>query len=102
MYNPEKQARAAGGKFGGKIVTDAEKVAEDVGVLASDLVQEGKQLANEAAVEVEQAYKSINERINAAPPGAIVMVDTPVGDVSWGKIAIAIIAVALLAFVLFG
>jgi hypothetical protein len=100
MYNPEKQARAPGGKFGGKVATVVAEVETEV----ETAVQAGVKTFDEVAANVEASYKSINERINGTvhKPGEIVMVERPVADVSWGKIVLAIIGVALLAYVLFG
>jgi hypothetical protein len=94
MYNPDKQARAAGGKFGGKVATDVKAVEAAVETLASDVIAEGGQLIEQTAANLDQSFKTINERINQALPGEFVRVEAPAPG--WGKIALAALAVVIL------
>jgi hypothetical protein len=58
MYNPDKQARATGGRFGGKVVTAA-TVADDAKALGSDLGE----LATDTLALGQQAIEPVVERV---------------------------------------
>jgi hypothetical protein len=99
MFNPDKQTRAANGQFGKKtVVAEVEDVAEAV-------LEVGREIVD----VVEAGYKTINQRINDAKPGEIVILDGPfdypkgVTNKRTGWIILAIgLAVAVGLFLLTG
>jgi hypothetical protein len=70
MYNPEKQARAPGGRFGGKKVT-AERVSDDVKAVGEAVGN----LASDAATMVERAAWPEDEALDTNDDGAITFDD---------------------------
>jgi hypothetical protein len=66
MYNPEKQARAAGGKFGGKVVADTKAVEQAVETLATDVEEAEARLSRSWSRMASRPWprptRTINER----------------------------------------
>lgn len=84
MYNPEKQARAPGGKFGGKVAEVVETVGEKA-IEAATMVERAAEPVVEQALEYADDYLPFDGPTR-----------TKANVVGWALLAIAVVIVVAL------
>lgn len=65
MYNPEKQARGAGGRFGGKKVT-AQAVLDDAADVGQEIAELGESIGAMALHGADQAAEAVTSSVAGA------------------------------------